>query len=626
MTFKFNESKPAGILFCATAFLCASCTPSFMRKSADNEVQRIFFWKSKAVPNDGTSRLDITPPPPITLNGLAKNANSADFLGNRAQVEMNSRVIPLADALGMAVTHNRTYRDTKESLFLQALDLTLTRNDFAPIFYGTGSAGVVNSTLQGGTSSAQTANIVASAKTQTAATKAVTSGDSTTSSSTLPRTTTASASAVPRTTTTSASAVPRVLQKQINTLVADNTFTARGSTGVELLTRTGARLAMDFTSDFMKFLTGNLTKTSDSTLVFSLTQPLLRGAGYRATMENLTQSERDLMYAIRDFTQYRKTFAVDITTQYYKVLESRTIARNNHFAYKAFEKILESQTALANNDRIKLSQLGQIQQASLKFKTLWVTGVRTYEQNLDDLKIALGVPVQEPVILDEKELASLDILDPGLSLEEAAQVAMVTRLDLDNARNSIEDKKRKIKIAEQNLLPQLDIAGGYTVGGRPNSEKVNLDPDRRRFSGGAVLDLRLNKKPDRNDYRSALVQQQKAERDLDLAEENIKAQIRADYRDLDLASKQFEFAETGMKLSQRRLEYEDTLRELGQGTARDLIEAQQDLINATILLTSARISHTIARMKLWRDMGVLFIRKDGTWERVMTKAELSANE
>lgn len=579
----------------ATALLLASCTPGAMRKSADNEVHRILVAKTKAVPNAGKGLLDITPPAPISLAELKKNRKSAEFLGNRASVEKNARVIPLSEALGMAVTHNRAYRDQKESLYLQALDLTLVRHEFAPIFSVTG--GVVAEKSQAPVTTTVQVPNPAYAKAAAAASAAGT-----------------------------ATTVPQFLQKQVTTLVTDNTLAANGTASFDLLMRTGGRLAVDFTTDFLRFLTGNLTRTGDSVLAANLTQPLLRGAGYRATMETLTQAERDLMYAVRNFTQYRKTFAVDITSRYYRTLEARDIARNAHLAYKAFESILEGQTALAKNDRIKLSQLDQIQQAALKYKRIWVNSVRTYEQGLDDLKIALGVPVDAPVILDEKELGKLELLDPGLSLGQATQVALVTRLDLDNTRNSVEDTARKIKNAAQDLLPQLDLTGTFQAVSNPNNPNPNIDFNRRRLSGGVNLDPRLDKKADRNAYRAALIHRQKAERDLDLAEETVKSDIRADWRDLDVARKNYDIAQTGVALSERRLEYENTLRELGQGTARDLIDAQQDLIDARDALTSALISHTLARLKLWKDMGVLFIRKDGSWMRVMNRAELAADE
>ena len=589
-----------------SALLLGSCTPGQMRKSADNEVTKILLGKARHVPNAGTTLHDIAPPPPISLDGMKTSNKTEAFLGDRAFIDKNARLLPLDETLKLAVVHSRTYRTQKESLFLGALDLTLARHDFSPILTATGQSDYLNTQ----TPTLQTLQVPnpAYAKAQAAAAKAT----STTSTATASTTTVA---------------VPQFLQRQITTLVTDNTLTSHGNLGVSVLTATGARIAADFTTDFLRFITGNLTKTSDSTLAVTLSQPLLRGAGFRATMENLTQSERDLLYSVRDFSQYRKTFTVDISTQYYQTLQARDAARNAYLAFTAFSKSLETVRALNVKGRAPSAQVGLIEAAALRYKRQWINAIRNYEQSLDDLKIAIGVPVETPILLDQKDLENLSMEDTDMTLDQAIQTALVTRLDLSNSRNRLEDSARRVKVAAQDLLPQLDLTGRYQISGNPKSDQVNLNTQRRKLGGGLDLDLRLDKKGDRNAYRAALIAQQKAERDAELAEEQVKAQIRADWRDLDVAKKQFEISKYNIGRSELRLEEESLKEELGTGTARDLIDAQQDLIGARDALVSALVSHTITRMKLLKDMGILYIKKDGSWINVLkNEAKLTSDD
>jgi outer membrane protein TolC len=118
---------------------------------------------------------------------------------------------------------------------------------------------------------------------------------------------------------------------------------------------------------------------------------------------------------------------------------------------------------------------------------------------------------------------------------------------------------------------------------------------------------------------AAQIAEQRARRELELAEENVRTQIRRGWRDLELARKQYEFALQTLAISEERVKLETELLQEGQGTARDLVEAQGDLIDARNGVISTRITHTLARLQLWRDMGVLFIRKDGTWANVLNK-------
>lgn len=537
--------------------LGAGCTAGFYKKRADKETFGLLRGKSSKVPNSGTDLLSVTPPGPVDLEKLEKNFATEAFLGDRAHIEKGARKINLSEALNYGVSRNRTYLGEKELVFLSALDLTLTRQQFTPILTGIGT-GTLDS---------------------------------------------------------------REVEVGVNTFITESTLTTNGSIGLSALQRTGTRLAVDLTSDFVKFLTGDLRSVSDSSLGVTLAQPLLRGAGYLAASEVLTQGERDVLYNIRTFTQYRKSFAVDITSQYYRALQARESARNSFLAYQAFLQSVEREQLLAETGvRPTKSFYFQVRQAQLSGENRWLTAIRTYEQALDDLKVQLGLPVKEPLILDSGDLTKLEIIDPPGTIDEAMTTALVTRLDVWNSRDQVEDAVRKVKIATQDLLPRVDALLGYKVNGdSANTDRLKIDARRRNITAQLDVDLNLNQKPNRNALRAAQIAEQRARRELELAEENVRNQIRTAWRELELARKQDAIALEGLKISEERMRLETELLQEGQGTARDLVEAQQDLIDARNAVISTRITHTLARLQLWRDMGVLFIGKDGSWASVLKK-------
>ena len=107
------------------------------------------------------------------------------------------------------------------------------------------------------------------------------------------------------------------------------------------------RIAADFTTDFMRFVSNDQGLATSSALGATLTQPLLRGAGYRIAIERLTQAERNLLYAIRDFTRFRKEFSVEIVASYYQVLQNRDRVRNAFQGYESFKVSVEREQARA---------------------------------------------------------------------------------------------------------------------------------------------------------------------------------------------------------------------------------------------------------------------------------------
>lgn len=558
--------------------LLTGCTGSYVKRRVDREVFGILKSKTSRVPNAGDGLLDITPPASLKLDDLKSNSKTVEFLGDRAHIEKNAKVVSLADALGMAVNHNRTYLGEKETVYLTALDLTLARHQFAPIFSATGEGAQVETNVE----------------------KTIT----------LP-----AAPALPG--LVAAPAVP----KTVNTFIAEHTLTASGGVGFSALSRIGTRLAADLTTDFTRLFTGGRKDISNSNLAVTLAQPLLRGAGSLSVSEPLTQAERTVLYSIRDFTQYRKTFTIDVTTQYYRTLQARDAAKNAHFVYTSFKNILVAQSALvdANRSGRTKSSLGLLQQAELSYRRRWISAVQNYEQSLDELKIQLGVPVKQPVILEQKDLDKLELIDPPGTLDEAMETALITRLDLWNARDERDDAARRVKVAQRDLLPGLGLRADYTLTGDPGRKNLNLDDKRRSYSVGLDVDLNLDQKPERNVLRAAQIDQQRAERSLVLAEENVRKAIRSSWRNLEVARKQYELAQESLALGEDRLQLEEALYEADRGSSRDLIDAQQDLVEARDQLTAALINHTLARIQLWKDIGILFIRKDGSWADVLKK-------
>jgi len=554
---KNRLSQPAVASFMLLALGLSACSTGFYKKWADKETYGILRKKASKVPNSGQDFLDITPPPPVKMEELRKSMKKEEFLGDRAFVEEGGRVINLAKALELAVHRNRTYLTQKEAVYQAALGLTLTRQQYSPIFAGSGS-GTKSSTL----------NV-----------------------------------------------------SSVNTLVRTTTQTTTGNLGVSALTRTGAQIATNLTTNFVRFLTGGGNNNGLSQLGVSLTQPILAGTGYLSASETLTQAERNVIYAIRTFAQYRKSFVVSITQQYYSAIQSRETARNAYLAFKAFDFVVARETAMQaeNAANSTKSSVFRLVQSRIVFNRNWLNAIQAYEAALDNLKINLGLPVTEKIVLDYKDKEDLKIIEVPGNLEDALTVGLSNRLDVWNLRDQVEDASRKVLVAKQQVLPTVNALVNYSVLDNPGRKQFGLEPENRNYSMGINTDLNLNQKPERNVMRSAIITEQQARRALDLSEESVRSAIRADWRNLQLARKQYELARTGMELSTSRLEVEEAFNAEGIGTAINLVDAQRDMNDTRNLMVSTSINYTLVRLQLYLDMGVLFIDKDGGWISVLNK-------
>jgi len=71
-----------------------------------------------------------------------------------------------------------------------------------------------------------------------------------------------------------------------------------------------------------------------------------------------------------------------------------------------------------------------------------------------------------------------------------------------------------------------------------------------------------------------------------------------------------------VKLAERRVEEQNLLAELGRARAQDQVDAQNALNDSKNQLTQALVSHTIARLQFWNNLGILYIKDNGQWEEV----------
>jgi outer membrane protein TolC len=556
---------------CAT--LLTSCSSRHYEHSADKEVASIMDRKVRLVPNMD-SHFSIADTNPVVLNNYPVFDKSEDAFGADREIERGARVMTLTEALDFAVKHSNDYQKEKESLYISALDLTYARFQYTPIFSGTMGVDDVHQMEE--------------------VDKLVKKTDPVTGA----------------TTTT----------KVGETYKDDQYIKSSGSLSASALIRTGGKITTSFTTDFLRFVSGDPRAVGNSALSAQLTQPLLQGAGYTVAMENLTQAERNMLYSLRSFTRYRKDFAVNVASMYYSVLQNRDAVRNNYRGLEGYRQNVARERAYFEVDRKSQASLDQLKQAELQTESDWISSIRTYRQALDRFKLFIGLHAEDKVILDEKELDNLKIIHPTLTVDDAVNVAMVNRLDLDTQRDKLSDAQRHIKVAKNGLLPGLNLNAGVSVDRQ--SGKLLPEPDWQRYGWnvGLGLDLPLNKISERNNYRISLINADQARRDFTVAVDNIKLQIADDWRNIDEAKRTYEIRELGVQIASRRVEEQRLRQELGSGTSRDLVDAENDLISSKNQRTAALVNHFIARLGFYRDMGVLWIKDSGLWEENADKS------
>jgi outer membrane protein TolC len=477
---------------------------------------------------------------------------------NDVQIEKavsSSGVISLAQAVAMATAHNRDYQTQKELLYLSALSLTDTRHQYARQWFGT----IDGRYIREGDNE-----------------EVIVGGRS---------------------------------DQEGNGLLG---FDRMQLLGDGLLVTTGLAI------DWIRFLSGDPRTSLHSVLSASLNAPLLGAGAGKVAREQLTQAERAVLYDIRSFNRYRKTFVVETINSYYGVLQQRDVVTNAENNYK---RVLESKERLemeAEAGRKTRVDVDEAEQDVLRAENTLVAAQQRYEQSLDVFKIQLSLPTDANVELDQNELGALEeagISEVDYTLDTAIETALLRRLDLANSKDWINDALRKVILAVDGLGTQLNLTGSANVNSTEETDFSRMQFHRGIYGLGFEADLPLDRKIQRNAYRQALItlkqQQRQHEDDMD----RIKLAVRGAYRRLQETSDRYNIQKNSLALAKERVEMNKVLLDAGRVTTRILLQSQDALLNAQDSVTAALVGHLNAKLSFYRDVGILQVRPDGMWEK-----------
>ena len=387
-------------------------------------------------------------------------------------------------------------------------------------------------------------------------------------------------------------------------------------TGLSQLLADGAQISTSIAIDWARFLTGDPDMSLGSVLSASITQPLLRGRGRKVVQENLTQAERNALYQIRTFNRYRKTFVVSIVDAYYRVLQQKDAVTNATNSYESKVQLRERLQMEANEGVTPRFQVDQAEQSELLARDTYIRAQQRYEQLLDEFKITLALPTDIDIELDQNELKALQtigIVEPDYELDAAVETALAQRLDLANSADAVEDAERKVVVAADNLGVELNLIGSAGVNSAPKTKIERLQFQNGTYSLGLEADLPLDRKAERNAYREALITFEQRRREHENEVDEVKLDVRDAYRRLREEAESYRTQQKALELAQIRVGVSPILWEAGRMNARDYLESQDDLLQAQNNVTSALVSHAIAKLNFFRDVGILQVKPDGMW-------------
>ncbi len=420
--------------------------------------------------------------------------------------------------------------------------------------------------------------------------------------------------------------------------------------------KNGVELSSALSVDLAKMLSGDRGSSFGLTYDGSLSVPLLRGSGKFIVTEPLTQAERNLVYQVREFEQYKRRFVVSIANSYLGVLRSAQSVKNQEDSYRRIVTTTRRSRRMADAGLIPEYQFDQAIQTELNARESWVSSQQSHTKSLEAFRVLLGLPPDadvEPVKEElDKLLAQLRSLSEGVMMadysgevpsadadvelkmpdlthsgpneirpEKALELAFENRPDFLNTMERVEDAQRAVLVAEDSLRAELTIGGSASIGegrGAMSGDQPDAKFRPKEGSYGALLNVNLpiERTAERNRYRNSLISLEKAVRSFQAAEDQLKQDVKSKLRDMLENRERLVIQIQAVELAERRVKNTDMLLQAGRAELRDVLDAQSALTSAQNSLYSAAVSYRINELELQRDLGVLQVTSDGLWKEL----------
>ncbi|UCG17730.1 MAG: TolC family protein [Phycisphaerales bacterium] len=471
--------------------------------------------------------------------------------------------LTLADALAYAMRHARDFQFEKEELYLSALALTLERHLWTPQFVGEVSAEFVEFAHEPDRESEEVEDF-------------------------------------------------------------DRAMTTVAQVGVSQRLPFGGEVTARVINTLVRNLETHTTAGESGQFILEADIPLFRGAG-RVALESRYQAERNLIYAVRNFERFRRAFLVAIASDYFDILSVKARIENARESERALKEEIDRSDALAKaGDELQL-EADRARVDYLIAQNEAVSAEAAYDLALDRFKLTLGMPAETPIDVVEPELS---LAAPEVSEADATAVALRYRLDLLNERDFVDDARRRVLVARNNLLPDFDFRGSVTKDTNPErSDSFSYNSSRTELRGELALEIPLDRKAERNDYRGALIDLRRAERDYDLRRDEVRLDVRDALRRIEETRVSMEIQLKNIEINRFRKDQATELRLKGLlASNRDKIEAENAFRDAKNRYARAQSDYRTAILGFLRDTGTLRVGDQGRLVTFESAASASAED
>jgi len=334
----------------------------------------------------------------------------------------------------------------------------------------------------------------------------------------------------------------------------------------------------------------------------SLSIPLLRGLGKQFTRDAVYSSRFAVKQSKIEYYKLQKTIILQTVSQVYATIQTQ---QKLGYLKKHLQR-LGNHLALAKlKEKAGVITAIDLYRAEIRIKEVQdelTATIELYENNRDQLKEILAMPITGNVTVT----APIDFVPIELVESDTIQIALENRIELEQSELEIGEAKRKLAVAENNLLPHMDLEIGYNKFG----ERVVFDLPEESWTVSVTSDTDIFRKVEKNDYQESQIKHRRTLLNLEETKQNIIQEVRTELNSLEKQEKQIAIRKEQAKQAQGKLMLSESKFRHGMAGNFDLLESQSQLQRAQTDLIFDRIGYIVGTYRLRSAIGTLVAQNE----------------
>ncbi|MBI4683759.1 MAG: TolC family protein [Nitrospirae bacterium] len=371
---------------------------------------------------------------------------------------------------------------------------------------------------------------------------------------------------------------------------------------------TGTKYEIKWTNERIRNNSGYLRINPyyTSELMLTLNQPILKGLGKNIQETSLNVSKNKLEISRLNLDDKSIRIIADTANAYWDLVFKRHNLEVAEISLKLAHNVSNEVKARIESGTLAPVEIYKSEaETSLREEAL-LRAQKSVSDAEDKLRVVMNLKDWKTKLIPIEKLPFPSDIQPE---ESAIDTAIKNRTDYKQA--IIENKNRKIltKYYDNQKYPDLEIIGALGLNGMNGTYNNTIDrlnsQDYYSWQFGLSLRIPIGNREAEGKFLEAKNEEERSDLNLKIIEQNITAEVRASFREVQLASEAITTVRKTRIAAEKRLEAEEGRFKVGMATLNDILKFQEEYAKSLSSEKKAAVDYARAVVEFERVKGTL---------------------